>query len=287
MNFLQFQYFMAVMEHKNFTKAADTVYNSQSNVSKQIAKLEAELGVVLFDRKSTGVCPTAAAEFLYAGLQAIVPDFMQLLVQTKKLQVEHQRELKIGLCDGIDFDRILFPVFAAIKQRASDLHLQVDTYSTEDIVNHVLEGRLDAGIVFSVMGNYEDVLGRRPLNRANSRIYYSKRHRLYGKKNLSVDDFRDETFFRLSDNLLKKSYHPYDCLPFIPRKIVALASLNAILVNIESCEGVGLFGESQVFLGKESLATLEINSEEHKVGTDIIWRLKGGSHALQYFLSLL
>ena len=205
MNFLQFQYFMAVMEHKNFTKAADTVYNSQSNVSKQIAKLEAELGVVLFDRKSTGVCPTAAAEFLYAGLQAIVPDFMQLLVQTKKLQVEHQRELKIGLCDGIDFDRILFPVFAAIKQRASDLHLQVDTYSTEDIVNHVLEGRLDAGIVFSVMGNYEDVLGRRPLNRANSRIYYSKRHRLYGKKNLSVDDFRDETFFRLSDNLLKKA----------------------------------------------------------------------------------
>ena len=50
MDFLQLQYFLAVAEYKNFTKAARATYTSQPNISKQISQLEEDLGVRLFHR---------------------------------------------------------------------------------------------------------------------------------------------------------------------------------------------------------------------------------------------
>ena len=50
MNFLSFEYFKVLCEHRNFTKAAKSLYISQQSLSSHIASLEKELGVALFDR---------------------------------------------------------------------------------------------------------------------------------------------------------------------------------------------------------------------------------------------
>ncbi|MFC3961981.1 LysR family transcriptional regulator [Nocardia jiangsuensis] len=57
--------FLAVAEHGQLTLAAGELGISQQAVSKRIAKLEAVLGISLFERTRTGVLPTAAgARFL-------------------------------------------------------------------------------------------------------------------------------------------------------------------------------------------------------------------------------
>ena len=50
MQIRQLEYFLAVCEHLNFTKAARQFYISQTAVSLQIQTLEEELGVRLFNR---------------------------------------------------------------------------------------------------------------------------------------------------------------------------------------------------------------------------------------------
>ncbi|MDL2285647.1 LysR family transcriptional regulator [Desulfovibrio sp. OttesenSCG-928-F07] len=51
MELKQLQFFVAVSERLNFSRAADSLYISQPALSYQIAELEHELGVELFFRE--------------------------------------------------------------------------------------------------------------------------------------------------------------------------------------------------------------------------------------------
>src|SRR5690606_24467823 len=60
MELRQLEYFVAVAEERNFTRAAERVHVSQSGISAQIRQLERELGATLFDRSTRTVTLTPA-----------------------------------------------------------------------------------------------------------------------------------------------------------------------------------------------------------------------------------
>jgi len=66
MELRQLEYFLAVAEEENFTRAAERVHISQSGVSAQIRQLEKDLGAELFDRSARTATLTAAGTALLA-----------------------------------------------------------------------------------------------------------------------------------------------------------------------------------------------------------------------------
>ena len=66
MEIYQLRSFLAVARLSNLTRAADQLHLTQSAVSKQVKALEAELGVLLFDRRPGGMLLTAAGKLLLA-----------------------------------------------------------------------------------------------------------------------------------------------------------------------------------------------------------------------------
>jgi len=62
MELRQLEYFVAVAEERNFTRAAERVHISQSGVSAQIRQLERELGADLFDRSARTATLTVAGK---------------------------------------------------------------------------------------------------------------------------------------------------------------------------------------------------------------------------------
>ena len=60
MDIEQLRYFLAVCDCKQMTKAADSLFLSQSSLSKHIGQLEKEVGVPLFDRSSRTLHITSA-----------------------------------------------------------------------------------------------------------------------------------------------------------------------------------------------------------------------------------
>src|SRR5215467_12368945 len=62
MDLRQLEYFVAVAEEQNFTRAAERVHISQSGVSAQIRQLERELGAELFDRSARTATLTVAGK---------------------------------------------------------------------------------------------------------------------------------------------------------------------------------------------------------------------------------
>lgn len=51
MDLLQLQYFRAIAQHENMTKAAEALFVSQPNLSTSMSRLESDLDVKLFERR--------------------------------------------------------------------------------------------------------------------------------------------------------------------------------------------------------------------------------------------
>lgn len=72
MDLLQLEYFLAVVEERSFTRAADRVCRTQPAVSQSVKKLEEELGTPLFDRDSHEVVLTQAGKSLVEHARKMV-----------------------------------------------------------------------------------------------------------------------------------------------------------------------------------------------------------------------
>ena len=58
MTLIQFEYIIAVDNHRHFGKAAESCFVTQPTLSMQIQKFEEQLGVTIFDRNKQPVVPT-------------------------------------------------------------------------------------------------------------------------------------------------------------------------------------------------------------------------------------
>ena len=67
-----FRVFLAVVDFKSFSEAAEQVHLSQPAVSKRIANLESQLNTKLFDRISRKVFLTEAGELLLPRAREIL-----------------------------------------------------------------------------------------------------------------------------------------------------------------------------------------------------------------------
>lgn len=72
MNLRDLKYVLAVAKHRNFTRASESVSVSQPALSNQIKKLEAELGIPIFERNRDGISLTAFGEELMLKAEQIV-----------------------------------------------------------------------------------------------------------------------------------------------------------------------------------------------------------------------
>ena len=67
-----FKSFVAVAEARSFSRAARATHSTQPTLSRQIARLESELGTKLFERYGRHVECTAAGQLLLPLAQAII-----------------------------------------------------------------------------------------------------------------------------------------------------------------------------------------------------------------------
>ena len=106
-----YKVFYDVCKYKNFSKAAELTFSTQSSISKSIKKLESELGVELFYRKSNGVELTEKGKELLFYVEKSYGNLLtaeRLMMETDNLE---RGKLAIGLPSYIAsfffFDKII------------------------------------------------------------------------------------------------------------------------------------------------------------------------------------
>jgi DNA-binding transcriptional LysR family regulator len=104
MELRQLEYFVAVAEEANFTRAAQRVHISQSGVSAQVRQLERELGADLIDRSTRTATLTAAGGAALAPARAALAQVAAFAIVGVATEVGIEPTVRHGA------DRGLIPV---------------------------------------------------------------------------------------------------------------------------------------------------------------------------------
>src|SRR5579884_2134404 len=96
MNFEDLESFVAVVRRQSFTLAAKDLHRSQPAISRQVRRLEEELGVELLDRRRSGVCPTSAGQWLLAFAEDVLISQARLVAELRGATLDLAGELRIA-----------------------------------------------------------------------------------------------------------------------------------------------------------------------------------------------
>jgi len=104
-NILQIKCFLEVLATDNFSEAAEHLYMTQSTVSKKIASLEKELGLLLFERRGRRVYVTPAGRELAQSFNQLEEGYKQLettVENIKRKSRSSENEVVIALIPFVE-----------------------------------------------------------------------------------------------------------------------------------------------------------------------------------------
>ncbi len=145
MEIRQLRYFVLAAKHLNFTAAAQECFIVQSAMSQQIALLEKELQVRLFERHSRALSLTPAGEVLFQEAQTILQQIDTSVALVKNASKGYSQTLHIG-CHG-DLMRKQFPgILRKLRKEMPKVKVSLMHDVTENLLLWLKEGEIDCMI---------------------------------------------------------------------------------------------------------------------------------------------
>ncbi|MFF7405019.1 LysR family transcriptional regulator [Streptomyces murinus] len=146
MELRQLEYFVAVAEERNFTRAAERVHISQSGVSAQIRRLERELGAELFDRSARTVTLTVAGKAALAHARTALAAAGAVGQAVGEVSDLIRGRLTVGMVVGCTVTP-LFDALAAFHRDHPGVELSLLEDSSDRLVEGVRAGAVDLALV--------------------------------------------------------------------------------------------------------------------------------------------
>lgn len=152
MTITQLEYIVALDDLKSFSKAADFCCVTQPSLSMQVQKLEAELNIVLFNRKEKPLKATLQGQEIIRQARVILKETATLKELSKGWSNQVAGNVSIGVIPTIA--PYLMPRFlSGFQQKFPDLDLNISETTTANIVKEIKEGKLDIGILVTPLGD--------------------------------------------------------------------------------------------------------------------------------------
>ena len=146
MELRQLEYFIAVAEEANFTRAAERVRISQSGVSAQIRELERELGTPLIDRsRRTSTLTTAGAAALEHA-RATIASVEAVRQAVDEVTGLVRGQLAIGMINGCTITP-LFDALATFHLAHPGIDIKLYEGSSDRLIEEVRTGATDLALI--------------------------------------------------------------------------------------------------------------------------------------------
>ncbi|MBO0454683.1 MULTISPECIES: LysR family transcriptional regulator [Enterococcus] len=144
MNFKQCVIFREIARTKNFTRAANNLYLTQSAVSHAVKDLEDEAGTQLFERLHRGVEMTPAGELFLREIQPLIEGFES--VEAHLPNLEKQPPLKIASC--ITYAQTELPqLLRRFTEKYPAASFNVQVFPASDSIARLERGEVDLAFI--------------------------------------------------------------------------------------------------------------------------------------------
>jgi DNA-binding transcriptional LysR family regulator len=277
MELRQLEYFVAVAEEANFTRAAARVHAAQPGVSAQVRKLERELGEDLFDRSGRAVRLTEAGEAVLPYARAALAAVEGAGRAVDELAGLLRGRVAVGTVTSTSSRDLDLPgLLADFHRDHPGVEVTLSEDDSESMVRALLDGRLDLALVS---------LGGKSVPGIETRVVTDDR--------LVAAVGRDDPLAaRASITLKALEGRPLVCLPrgtgirslideacaaagFRPRVAFEAGDPNALARLAGRGLGVAILPESLAGYYREELRTIGIVRPELRGSVDLAWRSEG------------
>jgi DNA-binding transcriptional LysR family regulator len=189
-----FDSFVAVAKERHFGRAAERLNVAQPHLSRDIRRLETELGVELFDRKSRPIRLTPAGVDFLEEAQAALHQVHRALASARLAGSTEHGHVSVGAFPWA-YNLFLPSLLRLFQGRLPDVTLRLATISAGELPTALSQERLDVGLATVESWLSEDrALTVEPLLAEPWVAVLPHDHSLAERTELSLDDLVDLPF---------------------------------------------------------------------------------------------
>ncbi|MDH4189515.1 MAG: LysR family transcriptional regulator [Betaproteobacteria bacterium] len=131
------RYFLAVIDHKGITAAANVLHISQSALTKSIRQLEESLDVKLFERLPTGVVPTRFGDILARRVRLMGLEYQHAVAEIDAMKEGGSGVISVG-AGPVWMVRFLPPAMAELCAQRRNLKVRLSRGVIDTLVPALL-----------------------------------------------------------------------------------------------------------------------------------------------------
>jgi DNA-binding transcriptional LysR family regulator len=241
--FHQLRYFIAAAEDLNISAAAKRLHVTQPALSRQIAVLEAELGVALFDRIRKRIHLTDAGRFFLPKARQIVCDAETGAQQLREQFGNARRTLRLGFLTPF-LDDLVAPAVREFRQRHPKAQVSLFELPPRAQLDRLRNHELDAAILGNISDAERAFFSIRTLSRHKMAAVLPEDHVLAGRKSIKLSALKTEPWVSLSDAFFpgRREFLRSICQEagFEPQIVNEVDSLSMMLGAVTAGEGVAV-----------------------------------------------
>jgi DNA-binding transcriptional LysR family regulator len=185
------RYFTVVADHRHFGRAAEALHITQPSLSRQVRRLEQQLGARLLDRTPQGSRLTEAGEVFLPRAKALLRSAAQAAAATRA--AAQPSRFTVGCTTGLT----VTPAVRELRRQYPDADVQTLHLGWNDTRAALLDHRVDAAVArlpFPTDQLHVTVLYDEP-----RLLLVPAGHRLAGKESVTLDDIAGEPMPRVPD----------------------------------------------------------------------------------------
>lgn len=242
MNIDTLKYVLALAEKKNYSITAYEMNISQSSLSKQISKLEDELGVKLFDRTTRHIRLTIAGSEFLRHAAKILHDIDEAERAMQEYCVTQRGELVIGAIPVICYFG-LTELIVSFQKSYPGIKLKVKEGETKLLLQLRKNLKIDAAFVtFTDDPNLNQTFKLFPLITDQLVLITDQFHHLAEYKTVDIKDLANEKFISMTNNSFSTEIFRNTCKKsgFNPDIIYQSDHIDIILSFVVNGLGVSL-----------------------------------------------
>ena len=196
MNLQQLEYIVALDKHRHFQRAAESCGVSQPTLSALIQKLEEELDLTLFDRKSHPIATTDSGRAVIDQARVVLYNIAQLKEMTLKEKEMSTGTIRIGVIPTVA-PYILPRLFKQMQQMFPQIELRAFELRTSVIIEQLRKAELDMAILATPL-EQPDFL-EIPLYYEKFAAYVSPSEGIYQKEEIAAHEMPTEHLWVLKE----------------------------------------------------------------------------------------
>jgi len=187
MNHAALRYFNEVTRAGSIAAACEHLHVARSAVSRQIAALEKEIGVPLFERRPRGMSLTGAGKVFAAHVKLSLIEQDRVIASLRSGEVG-SRTIRIVVSQVLAGD-VIARAACELQREFRDIRFDVRALPGAETASAIIDGDADIGLTYA----FRPHVGLEAKHRfiVPTHVILSPRHRLAGRKTLTLEDISE------------------------------------------------------------------------------------------------